>query len=65
MMARALDDRLTSLHAELVSRARAAQDQVFADASVDTVTLIASLKALADRLIAQLEATAKAGERIT
>ena len=67
--ARLLDDRMpvdkggrmTRLHDELVLRARAAQDAVFADASVDRRVVLDSLKALGDRLIAQLEAMATVG----
>ena len=44
------------LHEELVARATAAQDVVFADTSVDELLLLESLKKLTDRLVEQLEA---------
>ena len=45
-----------TLHEELMVRAIAAQDTVFADVSVDEYLLLESLKKLNDRLVAQMEA---------
>ena len=58
MATKILDDRRprVSLHEELVARATAAQDAVFADASVDEHLLLDSLKTLIGRLDAQMEA---------
>lgn len=57
---RAVEDRPT-VHDHLVSRAMAAQDAVFGDASVDRARVMESVRELAGRLVAQLEALAKAG----